>query len=734
MKRKLFFRKPWMDARKYLAMEAMGLRAASFLADHLLDGCHQTGEAKALIRTTIKLRQRTLGPQHPDDYVRTHGGEFQSARSDCEDALSSFQKIFEHEHPATENCAEDLQEIIEAKLKASNEDSLAMAYPPLNTADRVAISQQVGSSLGHTSLPGTAGGLAPPVGSEAVRVTEYQSKPHSPHACSQCRKITLDALLKARATVLDNPEGMKTISAGQSDRPLALSFRNPSESSQACPSCRLILGHLAESKSDLSLEFRVVVRKNDNERFEYIDVVYDLNDETPLDRILTYAMPDDKQDWLQEAPRMGSIYEKSYVMPAAAAAADGSLGLFAPLQNDEIDVRFKEVKDGPLNSRGWVLRERLLSRRTTHFAVTQVYWKCGKSYEAQDQSTHNLLQDSSSRGLQLLDALRKFTLQGYTGSIVPANKPESYSDEPSLPSRYGLAFGLQECWRSIAVAYSKCGLTPSSDKLPALLGLAAKTKEITSLRYSHGHWFDCSVNTTVGLLWSPRKKPMDGPLDHHAPSWSWAALDGEIEFLLGDLDVTRLNEKPSDLKIQEEILSTVFRPANSTSLLLTRLVKASTRLYCGPDPRSRFYRTGGAFNEYDWYRTSVDVQTATGDQPERTSEFHARTYPNADRLSFDSDSGYVYVSLPASEPEPPPGIRWVCFDCVDNEPEQFDQMYACTRQFEGRNRAKMPRYLAITVTKRPTPHGELQYRRVGVAQVHKKDWIQDGRTQSITLV
>lgn len=37
-----------------------------------------------------------------------------------------------------------------------------------------------------------------------------------------------------------------------------------------------------------------------------------------------------------------------------------------------------------LNSRGWVLQERLLSRRTIHFASDQVYWECREHIVAED--------------------------------------------------------------------------------------------------------------------------------------------------------------------------------------------------------------------------------------------------------------------------------------------------------------------------------------------------------------
>ncbi len=35
------------------------------------------------------------------------------------------------------------------------------------------------------------------------------------------------------------------------------------------------------------------------------------------------------------------------------------------------------VDQSELNRRGWVLQERVLSRRTIYFTATQSYWECG---------------------------------------------------------------------------------------------------------------------------------------------------------------------------------------------------------------------------------------------------------------------------------------------------------------------------------------------------------------------
>ncbi|KAK0743859.1 heterokaryon incompatibility protein-domain-containing protein, partial [Schizothecium vesticola] len=166
---------------------------------------------------------------------------------------------------------------------------------------------------------------------------------------------------------------------------------------------------------------------------------------------------DDKQDWLEEAPRMGSVYEHAYLTFAATAAVNGDVGLFAPLQSEDIvrvpcdperpllgsmylapsTITFEEVNTSPLSRRGWVLQERLLSRRTLHFAATQVYWEC---------------------------------------------------QETGTNRSYGRDYNLQETWRAIVTFYSTCSLTYLSDKLPALEGVVTKLKARTSLEYHLGHW------------------------------------------------------------------------------------------------------------------------------------------------------------------------------------------------------------------------------------------------------
>jgi hypothetical protein len=102
-----------------------------------------------------------------------------------------------------------------------------------------------------------------------------------------------------------------------------------------------------------------------------------------------------------------------------------------------------------------------------------------------------------------------------------------------IPKHWPLAQQSAEClvkWRNAVSLNSSADLTYQSDKLIAIAGVA---KHIFSLwpdsttEYLAGLW---SYDLIISLLWSIRE-PIDTSLrleNYRAPSWSWAALNGEI--------------------------------------------------------------------------------------------------------------------------------------------------------------------------------------------------------------
>ncbi|RWA11050.1 hypothetical protein EKO27_g4046 [Xylaria grammica] len=108
-----------------------------------------------------------------------------------------------------------------------------------------------------------------------------------------------------------------------------------------------------------------------------------------------------KRDWEAEAKKMGSVYSGAALTIASTGSSSSDGGCFharntqslKPVKigvssctspdTDWIYARRDDVFDfernvnlAPLNTRGWVMQERLLSRRILHFGAEMIYWEC----------------------------------------------------------------------------------------------------------------------------------------------------------------------------------------------------------------------------------------------------------------------------------------------------------------------------------------------------------------------
>jgi hypothetical protein len=100
-------------------------------------------------------------------------------------------------------------------------------------------------------------------------------------------------------------------------------------------------------------------------------------------------------DFEEEAKHMETVFSSAYCVIAATCAAGSSSGFLKSRQDrevvkldrpgepplyvcDSIDNFQRDVIEGTLSQRGWVLQERALARRTIYFAKNQTYWECGE--------------------------------------------------------------------------------------------------------------------------------------------------------------------------------------------------------------------------------------------------------------------------------------------------------------------------------------------------------------------
>jgi hypothetical protein len=258
---------------------------------------------------------------------------------------------------------------------------------------------------------------------------------------------------------------------------------------------------------------------------------------------------DDDRDWEREALNMAQIYEHAFVVVSAAAARDGSVGLFGPRKpvqilasNDtettmtvrttgsqyryivrpspeESDQEIKYVvRDmarhaqwdprenmalisgdfNPLNSRAWAFQERLLATRIVHFADHEMIWECheGQRCECTQLDGHD------SRPYLERDTLEV---------------KQRFSEITRTSDTHASPFFT---WANVIELYNQRALTFEKDRLPALVGAAAKMQNTKTGTYVAGLFLGEFPRC---LLW---KVPGPGVRqdDYYAPTWSWASV------------------------------------------------------------------------------------------------------------------------------------------------------------------------------------------------------------------
>ncbi|KAI9767147.1 MAG: hypothetical protein M1840_005936 [Geoglossum simile] len=278
-------------------------------------------------------------------------------------------------------------------------------------------------------------------------------------------------------------------------------------------------------------------------------------------------LQDDTMDWEQESSQMGSYYQNAILTIAAADAEDGSAGCFilrdppfpTPvrlsflLQNSITGHLFARLRPSinieqcPLSQRGWVLQERILSRRILYYTRSRLYWEC------QTRTTSEDCQLMLQRNLRF-GVLRNGLISG-----KDAQDTQLYNQ-----------------WYMMVADYTMRKLTKDRDKLPALSGLAAELQRRTLGHYLAGLWRE---NLHNGLLWQAGDikltLPPSGP---RAPSWSWAALEGPVsyEICVEDGDTVRINAARI---LETEVKTNSLNPYGavlSGTLVLAGCIKAAT--------------------------------------------------------------------------------------------------------------------------------------------------------------
>lgn len=245
---------------------------------------------------------------------------------------------------------------------------------------------------------------------------------------------------------------------------------------------------------------------------------------------------DDLSDWLREASLMHKVYRHGHFNISATGAVDGTEGLFAERDHtakghEWVDLQVEGLSGGstpciavdfffwadnvitaPLNSRGWVLQERILSKRVLHFGKKQLAWEC-RELQAAETFPDGLIYDGPPRpGIKCLDPLVAGPMMGTAEGAKRDQK-----------------FWAHDMWSEIANAYSQCSLTKSEDKVLAIMGIAKHMSELVQDTYVAGMWRRFLASELAWRTLRNAKSRFTHTEEKFiAPSWSWLSQDEEV--------------------------------------------------------------------------------------------------------------------------------------------------------------------------------------------------------------
>ncbi|KAL1596698.1 hypothetical protein SLS59_007728 [Nothophoma quercina] len=237
-------------------------------------------------------------------------------------------------------------------------------------------------------------------------------------------------------------------------------------------------------------------------------------------------------DFNEEAENMEKVFSGAYCVLAASRAAHQHDGFLKPRSQrnfvtfqrvkgkpfyvcEPIDDFSKDVIEGSLNQRGWVLQERALARRTIYFTENQTYFECGNGIRC-----------------ETLASMRN-TMADFIG-------------DPRFPEK-----AMRANSRALQIAYyqdlyklySRLQFSRDEDRPFAIAGLEKRLRQAFGTKGGFGV-FDDGDKLERGLfhrsiLWRRGdEKEFENGLEQidflkrglQVPSWSWMAYKGGIDY------------------------------------------------------------------------------------------------------------------------------------------------------------------------------------------------------------
>ncbi|KAH9853355.1 heterokaryon incompatibility protein-domain-containing protein [Lenzites betulinus] len=197
-----------------------------------------------------------------------------------------------------------------------------------------------------------------------------------------------------------------------------------------------------------------------------------------------------------------------------------------------------EYRREPISKRAWCLQEHLMSPRSLLFTSKTLQFRCQTATHSIGTSFYNWTSED-----RLPDALFLQT---------PFSSKHDTGDWHTI----------HNVWNNIVLEYTRRSMTDPSDKLVACAAIAEAFHRVLDSDYLAGLW---RHSLLTDLVWYVRGT-QPRPAAYRAPSWSWAAVDDELEMINFSHETAFAEVVRCDVSLKED--SIPFGEVTGGSLVL----------------------------------------------------------------------------------------------------------------------------------------------------------------------
>jgi hypothetical protein len=286
---------------------------------------------------------------------------------------------------------------------------------------------------------------------------------------------------------------------------------------------------------------------------------------------------DSLEDWAHESGLMGYVYRNAFLTISTSSSPSSTHGIFrtanqgrgrhmakvfcqAPKAARGEEVYFRSImypnrsREFHLRDRAWVLQESLLSPRVLSYCSNQIFWSCRTARISERDPATVTANDPSFYKQYYSETFPSSDIKRFLFSKSPPIASSNvFSVKFRAPSLETLSEDetrqLIDYWYLIVEQYIPRSLTYSTDRLPAISGIAKTIAAATNYTYIAGLWREDLLRSLCWQIGIGRTRARR-PSQYIAPSWSWASIEpGSGEFYMQFIKTSRKLEQADESEI-----------------------------------------------------------------------------------------------------------------------------------------------------------------------------------------